>query len=97
MYVGVAVWSANEQWPFQAGTEAMMCFLQTPYGSDVPSRRQQQRQYMTNGTGAYPNGAPGSGGYPSHYAGSQRAAQGVAYDERTGQFIVNGQPYGAYR
>ncbi len=70
------------------------CLLQAAYGSDVPARRQhqQQMQYAGNGSGAYPNG-----GYPSHYAGSQRAAQGVAYDERTGQFVVNGRPYGAYR
>ncbi len=71
-----------------------VCMVQAAYGSDVPARRQrqQQSQYAGNGSGAYPNG-----GYPSHYAGSQRAAQGVAYDERTGQFVVNGRPYGAYR
>ena len=62
------------------------------YGSDVPAR--QQRQQQAHRSGAYPNGAyaGSSGGYPS----SQRAAQGVAYDERTGQFVVNGRPYGAY-
>lgn len=63
----------------------------------MPASRRQQQQYMANGTGAYPNGSYVAGGYPSHYVGSQRAAQGVAYDERTGQFVVNGRPYGAYR
>ncbi len=78
-----------------------MCLMQAAYGADVPPRRvsrqqQQQQQYMAHGTGAYPNGSHASNGYPSAYMGSQRAAQGVAYDERTGQFVVNGRPYGAY-
>ena len=79
--------------------DAVMCLVQAAYGSDVPPGRssRQQQQYMAHGTGAYPNGSHAGHGYPSAYMGSQRAAQGVAYDERTGQFVVNGRPYGAYR
>ncbi|BDA51220.1 probable glutamyl endopeptidase [Coccomyxa sp. Obi] len=66
------------------------------YGQDVRrtsrQRQQRQQQYMTNGGGAVTNGG---GSYPSHYAGGREHA--VVYDERSGQFVVNGRPYGAYQ
>lgn len=63
------------------------------YSQDVRrTSRQRQQQYMANGGSAVTNG---SGGYLSHYAGGREHA--VVYDERSGQFVVNGRPYGSYQ
>lgn len=62
------------------------------YGQRTPPRRQSQ--YMTNGGGAAVTN--GGGGYPSHYSAG-RSEHAVVYDEHSGQFVVNGRPYGAYQ
>ena len=63
------------------------------YGRDVNSRAAAQRQFMANG--ATNGAASGSGSYPSHSV--RHSQHGVVYDERRGQFVVNGRPYGAYQ
>ncbi len=62
------------------------------YGPRTPPRGRQQ-QFVTNGGGAVTNGG---GGYPSHYSAG-RSEHAVVYDEHSGQFVVNGRPYGAYQ
>jgi hypothetical protein len=74
------------------------------YGQDVGASRQPPQR----GASALPRQATpsapewgavpmaGGGGYGGGYSGNRRAEQGVAYDERSGQFIVQGRPYGAY-
>ena len=75
------------------------------YGQDVGGRQQQPPRRGGSSGAALPRqaatpSAPEWGAVPLAGGGggydSRRAEQGVAYDERTGQFIVQGQPYGAY-
>lgn len=73
------------------------------YGQDVGGGRQPPPSRRGSSGAALPRqptpSAPQWGSVPmaggSGYS-SSRAEQGVAYDERTGQFIVQGRPYGAY-
>ena len=75
------------------------------YGADVAAQRQRQeqqraarqseRQFVVASQPPVPSAPSLAMAQGGGYGG--RAERGVAYDERTGQFIVQGQPYGAYQ
>ena len=59
-------------------------------GGYAPPRRDQGQAPPPQGPGnRYQGGGAGGGGQSGY-------PQGVVYDERSGQFIVNGIPYGHY-
>jgi hypothetical protein len=58
------------------------------YGRDVDPRVAQRSAAVAAANGTAANG----GVHPRQYA-----RHGVVYDEGRGQFVVNGQPYGAYQ
>ena len=76
--------------------------LQVAYGQDVGSQRPPRRGASNAASQAPSQATPsapqwGTGPHGGESNTDWRARQGVAYDEGTGQFLVQGRPYGAYQ